>query len=42
MAKKLEKKRFYKEWVLMSKEAEGAKSLNGKLRKELEKKKEEV
>lgn len=32
MSKKLEKQRFYREWVLMSKEAEGAKNLNGKLK----------
>lgn len=29
---KLEKKRFFKEWNVMSKELEGAKGLNSKLR----------
>ena len=39
---KLEKKRFYREWNLMSKEYEGAKSINGRLQRELEKKKSEI
>lgn len=39
---KLEKKRFFKEWSVMSKELEGARSLKGRLEAELEKKLGEI
>ena len=39
---KISKDRFFKEYSVMEKEAEGAKTLNGKLLKELQKKKIEL
>lgn len=42
MAQKLEKQRFFKQWQVMYKEFQGAKSLNSRLKAELQKKKIEI